>query len=64
MQSPVLAWTLIGVGVCVVLLSGFADSLGLGRQPGFGRYQTIGVVIGALVILVGLYAWFKQRVSR
>jgi len=64
MQNPPFAWILIGVGVCVVLLSGFADSLGLGRHPGFGRFQTIGVVIGALVILAGLYLWFKETMSR
>jgi hypothetical protein len=64
MQHPTVAYILIGVGVCVVLLSGFADSLGLGRHPGFGLFQTIGVVIGALVILAGLYLWFKQRMSR
>ena len=49
------AGSLIGVGVLLVLISLFADPLGLGRSPGFGWRQTLGVIIGALVILAGFY---------
>jgi hypothetical protein len=49
------AGTLIGIGVLLLLISVFADPLGLGRHPGFGWMQGLGVVIGALVILAGLY---------
>jgi hypothetical protein len=55
MQSPALAKTLMIVGVLIVLLSALADPLGLGRSPGFGWRQTLGVIVGALVILAGLY---------
>jgi len=55
MQSPALAKTLMIVGVFIVLLSALADPLGLGRSPGFGWRQTLGVIVGALVILAGLY---------
>jgi hypothetical protein len=55
MISPVFAWIKIGAGVLIVLISVFADPLGLGRNPGFGWLQGLGVVIGALVILAGLY---------
>ena len=50
-----LAGALIGIGVLVVVVSVFADPLGLGRNPGFGRLQWLGVVIGALVALAGFY---------
>jgi hypothetical protein len=55
MSNPVFAWIVIGAGVLLVLISVFADLLGLGRHPGFGWMQGLGVVIGALVILAGLY---------
>ena len=45
----------LGIGVLILLVSLFADPLGLGRSPGFGRVQTIGVVVGALVIAAGAY---------
>ena len=49
------AGSLIGAGVLIVLISVFADPLGLGRNPGFGWLQGLGVVIGALVTLAGFY---------
>jgi hypothetical protein len=55
MTNPVYAWIVIGAGALLVIISVFADALGLGRNPGFGWTQGLGVVIGALVILAGLY---------
>jgi protein-S-isoprenylcysteine O-methyltransferase Ste14 len=55
MSNPVCAWIVIGAGVLLVVIAIFADPLGLGRHPGFGWIQGLGVVIGALVILAGLY---------
>jgi hypothetical protein len=55
MQNPAFAKTLMIVGIVIVLLSALADPLGLGRSPGFGWWQTLGVIVGALVILVGVY---------
>jgi len=55
MSNPVIAWIVIGAGVLLVLISAFADPLGLGRSPGFGWRQTLGVIIGALVLAAGLY---------
>jgi len=54
MQSPALAKTLMIVGILIVLIAAFADPLGLGRSLGFGWRQTLGVIVGALVILVGI----------
>jgi len=47
---------LIGIGVLVFLIAAFADPLGLGRHSGFGWVQGLGVVIGVLVGLAGLYS--------
>jgi glycopeptide antibiotics resistance protein len=44
---------LIALGVMGILISDFADSIGLGR-PGFGLNQMSGLVIGALIAMLGL----------
>jgi hypothetical protein len=54
MQSPALAKTLMIVGILIVLIAALADPLCLGRSPGFGWRQTLGVIVGALVIVAGL----------
>jgi hypothetical protein len=61
MQSPALAKTLMIVGILIVLIAALADPLCLGRSPGFGWRQTLGVIVGALVIVAGLY--LRRRVK-
>jgi hypothetical protein len=60
MSNPVFAWIVIVVGALLVLISLFADQMGLGRSPGFGWRQILGVGVGALVILAGGYLWWRQ----
>ena len=60
MSNPVFSWIVIVVGALLVLISLFADQMGLGRAPGFGWRQFLGVVVGALVILAGGYLWWRQ----
>ena len=52
---------LIAAGALLVVFSLFADLFGLGRHPGFGWMQGLWVVIGAVIILAGVYLW--SRVS-
>jgi hypothetical protein len=63
MQNPAFAKILMIVGILVVLISALADSLGLGRHPGFGWVQGLGVIIGALAIAVGLYLRRRIKVA-
>jgi hypothetical protein len=58
-----LAWVVISIGALLVLVALFADPLGLGRSPGFGWRQGLGVVIGVLVILGGLYLRRRRKPS-
>jgi hypothetical protein len=60
MDSLMLARVAIVAGALLVLISLFADPLGLGRSAGFGWKQILGVVVGALVILAGGYLWWRQ----
>jgi hypothetical protein len=55
MQSPAFAWIVMAVGVVLALISGFAYPLGLGQNPGFGWKKMLGVVIGALIVIAGIY---------
>lgn len=54
MDRLMLARVVIVVGALLVLFSLFADPLGLGRR------QILGVVVGALVILVGVFLWMPE----
>jgi hypothetical protein len=63
MDSPMLAKVVIGVGVLLVLIALFADPLGLGRSPGVGWRQTLGAVVGVLVVVVGAYLLRRGDVS-
>ena len=42
-------------GVLLVLVSLFADPLGVGGEPGFGWKQTTGLVIGLALVALGLW---------
>ncbi len=61
-DSPMLAWVLIGIGAILVLIALFADPLGLGKSAGFGWKQGLGVLIGVVVILAGFYLRWRKNV--
>jgi hypothetical protein len=44
-------------GVVLLILSAFADQFGYGDE-GFGWLQTLGVIVGAVAIALGLVAIF------
>lgn len=48
-------WLVLVVGVLLALISIFADQIGLGTMPGFGWKQTLGLVVG--VVLIVLAVW-------
>jgi hypothetical protein len=64
MQNRLFSWVVIGVGVLLALISAFANPLGLGLHPGFGWKKTLGVVVGALIVVAGLYLRRWPRNSR
>ncbi len=48
------------VGIVVLLLSLVADPIGIGGHPGFGRYQIVSIIVGAIVTVVGLVLTLKR----
>ncbi len=57
-KTPSIA--MLAIGIMILVASLFADSLGIG-YPGFGRYQVIGSVVGAVVAAVGLFFTVKAE---
>ncbi len=51
---------LLVVGIVVLLLSLVADPIGIGVRPGFGSYQIVGAIVGAIVTVVGLVLTLKK----
>jgi hypothetical protein len=46
---------IVALGIVILLLSILADALGLGQVEGFGWKQTLGVLLGIVLIAVGYY---------
>jgi hypothetical protein len=55
MARPWWNRAILGLGVVILLLSILADAIGVGRDEGFGWKQTVGVLIGIVLIVVGSY---------
>jgi hypothetical protein len=50
---------LIGVGIVLLLVSVFADPLGIGGYPGFGTKQVIGTILGIVIVVIGMFLYRK-----
>jgi hypothetical protein len=49
------SWLMLVVGLVLAIISIFADRIGLGATPGFGWKQTLGLLIGVALIVLGLW---------
>jgi fumarate reductase subunit D len=52
----VWSWLAFVVGLLLALGSLFADKLGVGRSPGFGRVQITALLVGVVLIALGFLA--------
>ena len=52
---------MLAIGIMILVASLFADSLGIGGNSGFGSYQAVGAVVGAIVAAVGLFFTVKAE---
>ncbi len=46
---------LLVLGVALLIVSLLADVIGIGANPGFGYRQIIGVVLGVIAIIRGIF---------
>lgn len=58
-QKKGLGSLLIGVGIVLLLVSVFADPLGIGGYPGFGTKQIVGTILGIVIGVIGLFLYRK-----
>ncbi len=62
MDSKTLSAAVLVVGIVILMASVFADSIGIGDNPDIiGRDQTIGAVVGAIAMAVGLFLTAKAK---
>ncbi|MGH7452044.1 MAG: hypothetical protein ACRENG_11900 [bacterium] len=61
MSSKTVALIVTIVGLLVALFFAFADIMGVGNPARFGCRQIVGTVVGALVFIVGLVIYLRQR---
>ena len=59
-SKKTIGTVLLVVGIVVLLLSLGADPVGIGGSPGFGYYQIVGTIVGAIVTVVGLVLTLKK----
>ena len=53
MQKKTLGLIIIVIGIIILFFSLFADLLGIGGYPGIGTRQTIGIIIGVVIAIIG-----------
>ena len=61
MDNKTLSTAILVIGIVILAASLFADSIGIGDNPGFGDDQVIGSVVGAIVTAVGLFLTVKAK---
>jgi len=55
------ATVLIVIGIVLILLFALADFLGIGQAPQFGGRQSLGVLLGAVLGLIGVILRRRMR---
>ena len=59
MEKKKLGSVLGVIGIVVLLLTVFADLLGIGGHPGFGYKQIIGAALGIMIGIIGSLLYGK-----
>jgi hypothetical protein len=68
-SNKLAARALVIGGLLILLVSLMANvlgqfsvfaSLGIGRQPGFGSRQTLGTIVGLVVLVAGVWSWRRK----
>ncbi len=61
MDKKTLGAVALIVGIAILILSLFADSIGIGNSPDFGRNQAIGSIVGAILTASGIFLVTKAK---
>jgi hypothetical protein len=52
---------LLALGAAVLVLSAFAGQIGIGADDPIGWKQVVGMVVGAVAIVIGGAIWMRAR---
>ena len=55
MDKKTFSTAVLVIGIVILVASLFADNIGIGDNPGFGRDQAIGSTVGVIVTAVGIF---------
>lgn len=58
--KKLLGIVLLVAGIVVLILALAADPIGIGGSSGFGSYQIVGTVIGAIAAVAGLILTLRK----
>lgn len=58
--KKIISMLLLVAGIAVLILSVMADRLGMGEYPGYGFKQIAGMIIGAVVAVIGLVLKYRK----
>ena len=61
MDQKTFSTAVLVIGIVILVVSLFADSIGIGDSPGFGIDQAIGSVVGVAVTGVGLFLTVQAK---
>jgi hypothetical protein len=59
--KKIISRLLLVVGIAVLILSAFADIIGIGQSPYFGRAQIAGIIVGSVVAVIGLVLMSRKQ---
>ncbi len=59
----IIGTLLLVIGIVVLLLSALADVIGIGQNPHFGFVQIAGVIVGAVVAVIGFIMSRKKAAA-
>lgn len=60
MGSQKMGIVFLLIGLIIFILALIVDFVGLGQYPGYGYKQISGMIVGAIIIIVGVY--FTQKI--
>ena len=61
MDRKLVGGVVTAAGLAFLVVSALADPIGVGEGGGFGWKQTTGVIVGAVVVVVGLALMYVRR---
>jgi uncharacterized membrane protein len=61
MDRKLVGSVVIAAGVALLVVSALAEPIGLGDDDGIGWKQTVGIIVGAAVAVVGLALMYVRR---